>query len=43
MNKSKEELVAIILRKDDVERRLQNEIKVLMCKEHFIQKELLFL
>lgn len=30
MNKSKEELIAIILRKDDVERRLQNVIKELL-------------
>ena len=40
INKSKEELIAIILRKDDVERRLQNQIKVLMVREHTFDGQL---
>lgn len=33
MNKSKEELIAIILRKDDVERRLHYKIKELLWEK----------
>ena len=40
MNKSKEELIAIILRKDDVERRLQNKIKFLIGREHTVDGQL---
>lgn len=37
MNKSKEELIAIILRKDDVERRLQYKIKELLWEKRTLQ------